>query len=214
MRRIAPFGAVSAASLSVAPRAEQIVAMSSKERRSTRQLIAVPLVALAVMSCQHPSSTPSPSSTSNEQPRLLHPEQLVIPPDGAEWPRPILNGQHPHYPKEPRSKGIEGLVLMALVINEDGRPEQRTISILQSLPRHSPEFTESVCTFLRTAQFGWEPHAPTRTLVVMPFIFGLTDAIVTQSVSREPDLRPVRDSLRQMSPPEIVAWIESKPHCF
>jgi hypothetical protein len=69
-------------------------------------------------------------------------------------------------------------------------------------------------TFLRNgAQYSWEAHAPARVLVVMPFIFQLTGVTVTQPLPLEPDLHPVRNSVRQMSPPELAAWIESKKHC-
>ena len=134
-------------------------------------------------------------------------------PDGSEWPRQINNGQYPHYPPDPRSKGVEALVLAAFVIDEDGRPESRTISILQS-PRGYPEFATSVCFFLRNgSQFSWGTLAPARTLVVTPFFFQLTGVMVTRAAPREPDLGAVRDSIRQMSPSELAAWVESTPHC-
>ena len=174
---------------------------------------AAPLLALGILCCQHPASTPS-ANALNVQSRLLHPEQLVTPPEGADWPRGINNGQYPHYPKNARSNGVEAFVIAAFVIGEDGRPEPRTISILQS-PRGYPDFALSVCSFLRTgAQYSWETHAPARVLVVMPHIFKLTGVGVTQPLPPEPDLRPVRDSVRQMSPQELAAWIESKKHCF
>jgi hypothetical protein len=185
--------------------------MPAIERRWTRQLTALPLLTLTIICCQHPA--PSTSNTSNEQSRLLHPEQLITPPEGADWPREINNGQYPHYPKDARRNGVEAYVLAAFVISEDGRPEPRTISILQS-PRGYPDFASSVCTFLRNgAQYSWETQAPARVLVVMPFIFQLTGVTVTQALAPEPDLRPVRDSVRQMSPTELAAWIESKKHC-
>lgn len=187
------------------------MAMPAIERRWTRQLTALPLLTLTIICCQHPA--PSTSNTSNEQSRLLHPEQLITPPEGADWPREINNGQYPHYPKDARRNGVEAYVLAAFVISEDGRPEPRTISILQS-PRGYPDFASSVCTFLRNgAQYSWETQAPARVLVVMPFIFQLTGVTVTQALPPEPDLRPVRDSVRQMSPTELAAWIESKKHC-
>src|SRR5690349_21664631 len=92
----------------------------------------VPLLGLAIMCCQHPSSTPSPANASNGQLRLLHPEQLVTLEEGSEWPQQITNGQSPRYPPEAFRHGVEALVLAAFVVNEDGRPESRTISILQS----------------------------------------------------------------------------------
>jgi hypothetical protein len=172
------------------------------------------LLAIAIMCCQHPSSTPSPSNASDGQPRLQHPEQLITLPEGSEWPRQIDNGQFPQYPRDPRRDGVEAFVLAAFVVNADGRPEPRTISILQS-PAGFPEFASSVCTFLRTgAWFTWGEHAPARALVVTPFFFHLTGVIVTQSSPRAPDLGVVRDSLREMSPPQLAAWIESKPHCL
>jgi len=173
----------------------------------------VSLLALAMMGCQHPSSTPSPSDASNGKQRLQHPEQLVTLPEDSDWPRQIDNGQFPHYPRDARRNGVEALVLTAFVINEDGRPEPRTISILQS-PAGYPEFVTSVCTFLRSgAQFSLGPHAPARTLVVRAFVFALHGVMVTRQLPRMPDVRAADDSVRQMSPSELAAWVESKKHC-
>ncbi|HEX4469575.1 MAG TPA: hypothetical protein VH080_08570, partial [Gemmatimonadaceae bacterium] len=91
------------------------MAMPAIERRWTRRLIALPLLALTIICCRQPP--PSTSNASNEQSRLLHPEQLVTPPEGADWPREINNGQYPHYPKDAWKDGVEALVLAAFVIS-------------------------------------------------------------------------------------------------
>jgi hypothetical protein len=176
--------------------------------------MAVPLLAFAITCCQHPSSTLSPSNASSAQPRLLHPEQLVTAPEGGEWPSVMSNGQYPRYPPEARSHRVQALVIAAFVVNEDGRPEPRTISILES-PKDSPDFALSVCNFLRAgARFRWEPHASARAIVIAPFAFLLSGVTGSQRPSIEPDLHAVRDSVRQMSPAQLVAWLEPKPHCF
>jgi len=177
---------------------------------------ALRLVLLAAIGCHHPSQGPSMPTESHAAPRLSRPEQVIIPPGLAHWPRPVPNGQFPHYPKDARSAGVEGRVLAAFVIDEAGRPELVTISILQSSssPRRR-EFVSSVCTFLRDdARFSWDPHTPVRGLVIMPFEFHLSSRLVTEPILPMPDLKPVGDSLRQMSPPELARWIDSQEHCF
>lgn len=174
----------------------------------------VVLLALVIAGCPHPSSTSVTSRASNTTPRLVHPEQVIIPPEATEWPRKINNGQYPHYPVDARDKGVEARVVAAFVVNEEGRPEYRTISILQSSATH-PEFAATVCAFLREgAEFTWAPHAPARALVIMPFEFALRGVTVAEELPPLPHLRAIADSLREMSPPQLAAWVESKPHCF
>ena len=171
-------------------------------------------LALPVVGCQHPASAPSSAAPSTGAPRLVHAEQLIIPPDMSGWPRQLSNGEFPHYPPEPRSKGVEARVVTAFVVDQSGRPEPRTISILQSPGAH-PEFVRSVCGFLRnSAEFGWGPQIPARTLLVVPFEFTLQGAPVTEPLPPELNLSTLRDSIRRLSPGELAAWVESKPHCF
>lgn len=173
------------------------------------------LFAVAVGGCKPPAPPSSSAPQSTAATRLLHPEELIIPPDMTGWPRALtVNGEFPHYPPTPRNKGVEARVVTAFVVDQTGHPETRTISILQSPSAH-PEFVRSVCTFLRSsAEFSWGPQAPARALVVGSFNFTLTGVAVTEPLPVEPDLSAVRDKLRRLSPTELVAWIESKPHCF
>jgi len=173
------------------------------------------LFALIVAGCKPPAPPSSSAALSSAANRLMHPEELIIPQDMTGWPRPLsVNGEFPHYPPTPRNKGVEARVVTAFVVDQTGHPETRTISILQSPSAH-PEFVRSVCTFLRSgAEFSWGSQAPARALVVAPFTFTITGAAVTEPLSPAPDLSAVRDKLRHLSPMELVAWIESKPHCF
>lgn len=147
-------------------------------------------------------------------PRLVHPEEVIIPPEAAEWPRPIHNGEYPHYPPDARQEGVEARVVAAFVVNEGGRAEYRTISILQTSATHW-EFAATVCAFLRNdAGFTWGAHPPARALVIMPFEFRLRGVAVTEGMPSVPHLRAIADSLREMSPAQLAAWVESRPHCF
>ena len=167
-----------------------------------------------VVGCQHSASAPPSAVLSTTPPRLVRAEQLIIPPDMSGWPRQLSNGEFPHYPPVPRNSGVEARVVTSFVIEQSGRPEPRTISILQSPGAH-PEFVRSVCAFLRNgAEFSWGPQAPARTLVVVPFEFTLQAALVTEPLPPEPNLSALRDSIRRLSPGELATWIESKPHCF
>lgn len=171
------------------------------------------LFAVAISGCQRPAPVSSPSASSITAPRLVRPEAVLIPPELAAWPQPVANGQFPHYPPGLRNMGVEARVVTAFVIDESGRPEYRTISILESPATHG-EFVTSVCTFLRSgAEFSSAPHAPARALVIMPFVFTLEGVAVTERPSPEPNLSAVRDSTRHMSPTELSAWVEAKPHC-
>lgn len=178
-------------------------------------LLGILLSAAAASACQHPSAAPSPSETARTSFRLAHPEQLVIPPRKAEWPRPVPNGEFPQYPPHARDNGVEARVITAFVIDESGRPEYPTISILQPSP--SPDFVDfasSVCKYLRTdARFSFASHPPARALVVMPFEFTLSGVIVRLPLPPKPDLDAVSDTLRRLSASELTAWIDSKQHC-
>jgi hypothetical protein len=167
------------------------------------------LLALVTIGCQHHASTRSSSGVHVAQ-RLPRPEQVIIPPENADWPHQITNAQFPHYPPDARSTGIEARVIVAFVIGGDGRVEPRTISILQSPP--APRgFASSVCPFLRSgAEFSWDPHPPARGLVIMPFEFKLPGSVLTEMLPPMPDLQTLRDSLQHMSPPELAAWVESQ----
>lgn len=177
-----------------------------------RGFFSLTLFALAVGGCRHPSSVPS-SPVSTGAPRVVHPEQLIIPPDMTEWPRGLSTGEFPHYPPAARSNGVEARVVMAFVIDENGRPEPRTISVLQSPGAH-PEFQRAVCMFLRNgAEYSWGPQAPARALVVVPFEFTLRGTMLTEPLPPEPNLSAVRDSIRHLSRGELAAWVDSKPHC-
>ena len=177
-------------------------------------LKSLPLAILAILGCQQPSRVAQPGEKTPTAQRLLRPEQVIIPPEHADWPRPVQNGQFPHYPQEARSTGVEGRVVVAFVIDAEGLPEAGTISILQSTaPRR--EFASSVCAFLRSdAKFSWYPHAPLRGLVVMPFEFRLNGVTAPEALPPTPNLEALGDSLRGMSPTQLASWIESKPHCF
>lgn len=103
--------------------------------------------------------------------------------------------------------------MTAFVVGENGRPEDRTISILESPAAHR-EFVTSVCTFLRDgAEFSWGPHGPARALVIVPFVFQLSGVALTEMLPPEPNLRALRDSIRDMPPGQLAAWVESKQHC-
>lgn len=179
--------------------------------KSFRSLI---LLALAIGGCQRPAPLTSGSEPSTSTLRLVRPEELVIPPEMSEWPRAVPNGHFPHYPPAPRSNGVEARIVAAFVIDQNGRPEYRTISILQSPVMHR-EFVRSVCEFLRNdAEFSWGTHAPARALVIMPFEFSLQGVPVTEMMPPAPNLAATSDSLRRMSPTALSAWVQSKPHCL
>lgn len=189
-------------------------ARSRLERRAAHSL---GILALATIGCQQPASSvhSSPDALHGTQ-RLRQPEQVIVPPEYVDWPRPVSTGEFPHYPPGARRDGVEARVIVAFVIDEDGRAEPGTISILQPKPGHH-DFESSVCTFLRTsAEFSWAPHSPMRGLVVMPFEFTLSggSGLLAETLPPMPDLRAVKDSLRHMSPAQLAAWVESKKHCF
>jgi TonB family protein len=175
------------------------------------------MLALTMVGCQHlASSARSSADASHSAPRLSHAEQVIVPPEYADWPRQVSTGEFPHYPPGARGAGVEARVIMAFVVDEGGRVEPGTISILQPAPAHR-DFESSVCMFLRTnARFSWVPHSPARGLVVLPFEFTLSGGsdVFAEALPPMPDLRAVKDSLRLMLPPQLAAWVESKQHCF
>lgn len=170
-------------------------------------------LSIVLLGCGHPAPEP-PTNEPRATPRLVHPEEVIIPPAEAEWPRPAGDPttDFPHYPVGARNAGVEARVVTAFVIGESGRVEYPTISIIAR--PYDGEFERSVCTFLRTARFSWSPHSPVRGLVIMPFEFTLSSTTVTQPLLPRPDLRSLGDSLRDMTPQQRAAWIESKPHCL
>lgn len=169
-------------------------------------------LSILLLACRHVAPGPH-SNVSLAKPRLVHAEEVIIPPADAEWPRPAGNPttEFPQYPVGARSGGIEGRVVTAFVIGESGRVEYPTISIVGRPSERA--FETSVCAFLRTARFSWSPHPPVRGLVITQFEFTLSGAMVTQPLIPKPDLRDLGDSLRGMTPQQRAAWIESKPHC-
>ena len=163
---------------------------------------------LAALAC-HPAAPSPASAVSTQGPRLERPEEIIVAPDSSRWLRAASNG-YPHYPPPARDAGVEGEVLLAMVIDEHGRVEYPTVSILRAT---SGDFVHSVCTYLREARFNWDGHAPARALVIMPFVFTLSGVDVRQPL---PPSRPDHsgDTLRSLSPAGLAAWIESKPHCY
>lgn len=104
----------------------------------------------------------------------------------------------PRYPVAARDAGIEDRVIAAFVVDDQGRVEYPTISTLKRASE--PGFAQAVCAFLRGAEFGWEPHAAARGLVIMPFEFTLAgSAVVRRPLPPAPNLDSLRDVPRHFT---------------
>ena len=169
-------------------------------------------IVTALTACVHSSSVPAAAITQAGTLRLVRAEEVIVPPRTAGWPRPLNVNDIPRYPSDARSAGIEGRVIVAFVIDEQGRVELPTLSIVEQPLQ--PEFARSVCTFLRNATFSWSPHPPARGLVLFQSVFALRGDAITQPLSPEPDEPRLHATLAAMSPRERAEWIESRPHCF
>ena len=168
------------------------------------------LLALAVTGCgpSIPNVSPAPGRA-----RLVHPEDLILPPPGARWPQPAGGGlmEGPHYPTAARDAGIEDRIVAAFVMDTQGHVEYPTISIVKRASE--PGFTESVCAFLRRAEFNWAPHVAARGLVITAFEFTLDGGSMRHPLPPRVNLDSLRDVPRHFTPEQLAAWIESMPHC-
>lgn len=85
-------------------------------------------------------------------------------------PRLKASGRGPQYPRELRSRAVQGSALMRFVVDTAGRVDPESIAVVSST---EPSFGASVRTFLRSAR-----HTPARrddravcALMVQPFYF-------------------------------------------
>ena len=77
-----------------------------------------------------------------------------------------------HYPKGARRRGVQGRVLLAVTVNDDGRPDSRS---LQALSSPDSELTRAALEWVRDAKFMPVCHngAAVRVRVAVPVDFKL-----------------------------------------
>ena len=176
-------------------------------RNDRRRAFALSL-ALALPACQTTPRTTQPASGGSRFPNA---SEIEIITEGDSLPRPARIDRGPRYPTSLRSSGVTGQLVAAFVIDTAGRAEPRSISFVG--PFAHREFQESVCKFLREeARFvpGRSGDRPRRTLVFMAFAFTLGFAGPTGPA---PDVKGYQKRARALPRDELVADLESRPHC-
>ena len=89
----------------------------------------------------------------------------------ARAPR-VLEQIRPHYPRRARSEGIEGLVLVRLIIGVDGNVEPDSPRVMRSVP----ELDEAALSAVRQWRFSpalGQQGRPVRVIVEIPVEFSL-----------------------------------------
>src|SRR5512146_941745 len=166
------------------------------------------VILLAAVGCA--VQAPPSSVATSTSPRLVSPESVIVVPFRAQWLEPAT-AEFPHYPTGPRNAGVEARVLAAFVINQQGQVELPTISFIDV--GVESDFHDAVCDLLRRAAFQWSSHAPARGLIVMPFDFTLGNTRITKPLPPMRDLAPITTELAAYSPPQLVEWLQARPHC-
>ncbi|MDQ6769128.1 MAG: energy transducer TonB [Gemmatimonadota bacterium] len=113
------------------------------------------------------ASTGAESPESGDEGRSFHADQV-------EKEVSLISGSAPlRYPDVLRTAGVEGKVLARFVVNEDGRVDGRTVTILRS---DNPLFEEAVRASLSRMRFNAAEIGgkKVRQLVEMPFLFALS----------------------------------------
>jgi TonB family protein len=144
------------------------------------------------------------------QPRFREPAAIRIalnPADTSTSVRPARGQRPPDYPGEARADGRQGMVTIAMVINDSGRVELPTATYLRSVGGR--EFATSLCRHLSKLRFEFVRGAPARSLVVMPFIFTLSGSVPPIL----PDHKLLTDSLRALPKDSLLARLEKGQHC-
>lgn len=137
-------------------------------------------------------------------------ETIDIAPDESTSPQPApCRGPTcgMQYPTGPRSKGIEGDLVVAFIINAAGRAELKSASFIKD--SETPEFRESVCAFLDGRQFMFPPGvASRRVLILMPVQFNVKRPTTLT------DLKAAEHAMRQMPRVELLQQLNSFHHCL
>ncbi|MDQ6689556.1 MAG: energy transducer TonB [Gemmatimonadota bacterium] len=113
------------------------------------------------------ASTGGLSPGSGDEGRSFHADQV-------EKEVSLISGSAPpRYPEVLRTAGVEGKVLARFVVNEDGRVDGQSVTILRS---ENPLFEEAVRASLSRMRFNAAEIGgkKVRQLVEMPFVFALS----------------------------------------
>lgn len=87
-------------------------------------------------------------------------------------PPAVFYQVQPHYPRRARSEGIEGLVLVRVIIGTDGHVEPESPRILQSVPALDAAAVSAVSQWRFTPALGKQGR-PVRVILEVPVQFSL-----------------------------------------
>lgn len=179
-------------------------------RMTTRTTAAAVLVALGLVGCAsapRSGDRPGTSQATDARPRPADADTANYP-----WPRMMPGQKPPPYPGSAVLAGVQTRVIVAFVVDEQGKADPSTISFLQH--GWTPEFDDAVCAVLPGYRFTWGTQTPKRRPVIMPFDFNIhTGGRNDKVLPPLPDMRAGARELQQLTPPELDAWLATKDHC-
>jgi TonB family protein len=82
----------------------------------------------------------------------------------------VFSGPEPRYPFDARARGIQGRVLVCVVVKENGAIDQRSVTVVQSV---YPSLDSAAVGWVRSAAFwpGWLGTRAVRVRVLVPIVY-------------------------------------------
>jgi outer membrane biosynthesis protein TonB len=159
------------------------------------------LAALAFLSACHSQPTPT-VAPGLPQAAARAPEDTAAPnPSHRHWdkgPKLLPHQPPPTYRVPLQQCGVEGSVMTAFVIDENGRADMSTFKVIKS---DNSLFTAAVRAKLPSYRFGPATlrGTPVRAVVTMPFNFSIRPSGPANRIRRPPDVSgglPLSDTQR------------------
>lgn len=115
-----------------------------------------------------------------------------------DTPPALVSAVRPNYPEMAREVGVEGRVVLRVLVLEDG-----TVGKVQVLETPNPILVEEAITAVRKSLFfpATKEGAPCCATMMIPFIFDKEDTYARDKVGQEADQGAYIDRTKPVEPP-------------